>query len=61
MMTARKKTGVVAIIVAALSGVGGILMIAGSTDPGWWPIVTQLVTVIAGVFGFSVVYPDTDE
>ena len=56
-MTTRKKAGLTAIITMALVGIGGIIKFAIDVDPSWWPTVITLVISVAGVFGFTIVYP----
>lgn len=56
-MTARKKGGVTALVVGVLGAVGGLIAVAATDDPVWWPYVVTLVGAVFEVFGFTIVYP----
>ena len=59
-MTDRKKKGIAAIIGGSVAIGIGVVLVAFTQTPDWVPIILQLVGAIADVFGFKLVYPDSD-
>ena len=59
-MTDRKKKGVTMMVTGGLGIAAGIIVYATTQTPTWVPLVIQVVGIVAGFFGITVVYPDTD-
>lgn len=59
-MTARKKRGIGFFVSGAAFVGAGVIMFAVTQTPEWLGTVFQLVGLVAGALGFTVVFPDTD-
>lgn len=60
-MTARKKRGITLLITGVgTTIVGGFLTFATAT-PDWLGLALTIAAQVASVFGFTVVFPDTEE
>jgi hypothetical protein len=60
-MTNRKKKGVGFFVSGALFIVIGIFTATTGTVPEWFSGLLSAVGLAAEYFGFSIVYPDTEE
>lgn len=60
-MTARKKRGITSGVSGILGLVIGVVLFAFEATPSWIPVVIQSVSTVAGILGFSLVYPDFDD
>lgn len=59
-MTARKKRGIGLVISGVVTAVVGGIFIGTEATPEWVALVVQGVGMIAGLLGFTTVFPDTD-
>jgi len=59
-MTARKKKGITIIISNVIGVAIGAIIFATTSTPSWVPITIQGISMIAGLIGFKLVFPDTD-
>jgi len=59
-MTDRKKKGIGFLITAGIFAIVGGVFIGTDATPEWTGMLIQGIGLIAGLFGFVVVYPDTE-
>jgi len=60
-MTPRKRKGIASAITGALFLVTGGVLFFAEASPDWLPLMIQAIGMVAGLFGFKVVYPDTGD
>lgn len=51
----RQKKGIGFLITAALFGLAGAILLAFAVTPVWVPVVLDVIVVVAGVVGITVV------
>lgn len=51
----RQRKGIGFLITAALFGLAGAILLAFSVTPVWVPVVLDVIVVVAGVVGITVV------
>ena len=54
-MTDRQKKGIGFLVTAAVFGLAGAVLLAVSVTPVWVPVVLDVIVVVAGVVGITVV------
>lgn len=54
-MTDRQKKGIGFLVTAAVFGLAGAVLLAFSVTPVWVPVVIDVLVVVAGVVGITVV------